>query len=76
MIRSDASLTPEERAKVEELQDLLIERFVEHKEAVSDGDESRAKALEAEIDDLLSEKKEIEDMGDGRVRLTSPAFPG
>jgi hypothetical protein len=60
MIRSDASLTPEERAKVEELQDLLIERFVEHKEAVSDGDESRAKALEAEIDDLLSEKKEIE----------------
>ena len=31
-----AMLTPEERARVMELQDLLIERFVEHREAVAE----------------------------------------
>src|SRR5215467_15802083 len=32
-------LTPEERARVMQLQDLLIERFVEHREAVAEGQE-------------------------------------
>ena len=53
-------LTPEERARITELQDLLIDRFVEHKEAVADSREARAKELEAEIDGLLREKEEIE----------------
>jgi hypothetical protein len=53
-------LTPEERARIAELQDLLIDRFVEHREAVADGQEERVKSLEAEIDSLLREKKEIE----------------
>jgi hypothetical protein len=39
---------------------LLINRFVERREAVADGQEERAKSLEAEIDSLLREKKEIE----------------
>jgi hypothetical protein len=39
---------------------LLINRFVEHREAVADGQEERVKSLEAEIDSLLREKKEIE----------------
>jgi hypothetical protein len=43
-----------------ELQDLLIDRFVEHREAVADGEDERVKTLEAEIDSLLREKKEIE----------------
>ena len=43
-----------------ELQDLLIDRFVEHREAVGYGQEERVKSLEAEIDSLLREKKEIE----------------
>jgi hypothetical protein len=43
-----------------ELQDLLIDRFVEHTEAVADGEDERVKTLEAEIDSLLREKKEIE----------------
>jgi len=30
-------LTPEERARIMELQDLLIERFVEQREAVAEG---------------------------------------
>src|ERR1700736_1230541 len=53
-------LTPEERARITELQDLLIERFVEHREAVAEGQEERVKTAEAEIDSLLREKEEIE----------------
>jgi hypothetical protein len=39
---------------------LLIERFVEHREAVAEGQQERVKTLEAEIDGLLAEKAEIE----------------
>jgi hypothetical protein len=53
-------LTPEERARITELQDLLIDRFVEHREATTEGEEERVKRLEAEIDDLLREKEEVE----------------
>jgi hypothetical protein len=53
-------LTPEERARITELQDLLIERFVEHREAVAEGQEERVKTVEAEIDNLLREKEEIQ----------------
>jgi hypothetical protein len=38
-----------------ELQDLLIDRFVEHRQAVAEGQEERVKAAEAEIDSLLRE---------------------
>jgi hypothetical protein len=53
-------LTPEERARIAELQDLLIDRFVEHREATANGEEERVKTLEAEIDSLLREKEEVE----------------
>jgi hypothetical protein len=53
-------LTPEERAGITELQDLLIARFVERREATTDGLEERVKTLEYEIDSLLREKKAIE----------------
>jgi hypothetical protein len=43
-----------------ELQNLLIDRFVEHREATAEGQEERVKSLEAKIDSLLREKKEIE----------------
>jgi hypothetical protein len=33
-------LTPEERARIIDLQDELIERFVAHKDAVADGQEA------------------------------------
>ena len=45
-------LTPEEQARITELQDLLIDRFVEHREATVDGLEERVATLEAEIDNL------------------------
>ena len=53
-------ITPEERARITELQDLLIERFVEHREAVAEGQEERVRTVEAQIDSLLREKEEIE----------------
>jgi hypothetical protein len=53
-------LTPEERARITELQDLLIDRFLKPREAAADGQEERIKTLEAEIDDLLHEKEEVE----------------
>jgi hypothetical protein len=52
-------LTPEERARIAELQDLLIDRFVEQREATAEGQEERVRRLEAEIDDLLREKEEV-----------------
>ena len=54
------SLSPEERARIMELQDLLIDRFVEHREATAEGQEERVKTLDEEIDSLLREKEEIE----------------
>jgi hypothetical protein len=53
-------LTPEEQARVMQLQDLLIDRFVEHREAVAEGQEERVRTVEAQIDSLLREKEEIE----------------
>ena len=53
-------LTPEERARVMQLQDLLIDRFVEHRKASANGQEERVTTLEAEIDSFLREKEEIE----------------
>ena len=60
MAQHSGLLTPEERARIQELQDLLIDRFVEHREATAEGQEERVKTLEAEIDDLLREKEEVE----------------
>ena len=39
---------------------MLIERFVEHRKAVAEGEEERVKTVESEIDNLLREKEEIE----------------
>jgi hypothetical protein len=39
---------------------LLIDRFVERREAIAERQEERVKTAEAEIDSLLCEKKEIE----------------
>jgi hypothetical protein len=52
-------LTPGERARITEIHDLLIERFVEHKEAIENGQGHRAKELEGEIEDLQHEKADV-----------------
>lgn len=56
---AEPSLTPEERAQVLEIQDRLIELFVDRGEAVAAGDRSRADALQDEIDDLLRRRDDI-----------------
>ena len=57
MVQPTGILTPEEQARIIELQDLLIERFVEQREAVAEGQEDRVKTVEAEIDSLLAKRK-------------------
>ena len=52
-------LMPEERARVTEIQDLLIDRYVEQKEALEEGKRCRAIELEFEIKELLHEKEKI-----------------
>jgi benzoyl-CoA reductase/2-hydroxyglutaryl-CoA dehydratase subunit BcrC/BadD/HgdB len=52
-------LTPEERARITEIQDFLIERYVEQKEALVRGDDARVKEIALEIKELQREKEEI-----------------
>ena len=54
-------LTPEERARITEIQDFLIDRYVEQREAVQQGDDARAKEIALEIKDLQREKEEIKE---------------
>ena len=49
----------EERDRVTDIQDLLIERYVEQKEALQDGNRCRAIELEFEIRELRREKEKI-----------------
>ena len=56
-----AHLTPEQRARISELEDLLIDRLVARREAKAAGQKSWVRELEAEIDDLLREKEEVEE---------------
>ena len=52
-------LTPEERARITEIQDLLIERFVAQKEAIANDDRMRARELQKEIEELQREKEDV-----------------
>ena len=59
MAQHPGYLTPEERARITEIQDLLLERFVAHKDAIADNLQGRAKELEKEIEDLQHEKENV-----------------
>jgi hypothetical protein len=54
-------LTPEERARITEIQDVLIERYVEQNEAIKRGDKAEAITLGLEIKELKRELEEIKD---------------
>jgi hypothetical protein len=54
-------LTPEERARITEIQDFLIERYVEQKEAFERGDDARAKEIALDIKEFQREKEEIKE---------------
>ena len=54
-------LTPEERARVTEIQDLLIDRYIERSAALEKGDSAHAKEIDQEIKDLHREKEKIQE---------------
>ena len=58
-MKQDGCLTVEERARITEIQDSLIERYVEQKEASQEGNRCRAIEREFEIRELLREKDKI-----------------
>jgi hypothetical protein len=60
MVMPAGLLTAEERARITDIQDLLIGLFLEHREAVENVDNGRARTLQSEIDGLLCAKDEIE----------------
>jgi len=60
-------LTQAERALTAEIQDLLLDCFFEHREAIANGAKHRARQLEEEIENLKHEKKSVEEMGFSRV---------
>ena len=55
----DPALTPEEQAQVMDIQDRLIDLFVDRGAAVSGGDRALADTLQGEIDDLLRQRDAI-----------------
>jgi hypothetical protein len=59
-MRQNSGLTPEERAQITEIQDLLIDRYVALEEALQKGSKIRVNAIEAEIKELQHEKEQIE----------------
>ena len=58
-----ASLAAEEQTRLQEVQDLPIDRFVAHERAIDNGTAHRARELQREIDDLLREKRDIRVVG-------------
>jgi hypothetical protein len=58
-MKKSSLLTPEERARITEIQDLLIDRYVQQKEALEKGRKARSVEIESEIREL---KREMEDV--------------
>ena len=54
-------LSPEEQARITDIQDLLIERYVEQKEALEEGEQAREKEIEFEIKELKRELGKIKE---------------
>jgi hypothetical protein len=52
-------LTPEERARITEIQDFLIDRYVEQREALEHGQKARAIEIQFEIKEFHREIEEI-----------------
>ena len=60
-MEKSSQLTPEERAKITEIQDLLIDRYVAQKSAIEKGERTRSRQIEFEIEDLKREIEEIKE---------------
>ncbi len=55
-------LTPQERATIFDIEDMLIESIDQYKEAIDKGQELRARELQDKIKGLRQEKKAIRNM--------------
>jgi hypothetical protein len=55
----EPTLTPEEQAQVLDIQDRLIELFVDREDALATGNAARADALHGEIHDLIRQRDDI-----------------
>jgi hypothetical protein len=53
--------TPEERARITEIQDLLITRYVEQKQEIEQGNQSRVHEIDLELKKLHREKERIKE---------------
>jgi hypothetical protein len=51
--------TPEERARMTAIGDLLIERYIEQREALDAGDRAHAIELQFEIKELMRERQKV-----------------
>jgi hypothetical protein len=51
--------TPEERARMIAIGDLLIERYIEQREALEAGDRAHAIELQFEIKELMRERQKV-----------------
>ena len=60
MGKDKALLTPDKRARIKEIRDLMNEVAAEQKEAHEDRDDIRVKELEVESEELRRERKKIE----------------
>jgi hypothetical protein len=58
-MKQGTAFTPEERARITAIGDLLIERYIEQREALEVGDRAHAIELQFEIKELMREKQEI-----------------
>ena len=60
MEKSDL-LTPEERERITEIQDLLIDRYVEQKERLEEGNKIRSIEIDLEIKKLKRELEKVKE---------------
>jgi hypothetical protein len=58
-MKQGKEFAPEERAKITAIGDLLIERYIEQREALESGDRAHAIELQFEIKELMREKQKI-----------------
>jgi hypothetical protein len=58
-MRQGKGFTPEERVRFTALGDLLVERYIEQREALDAGDRAHAIELQFEIKELMREKQKI-----------------
>ena len=54
-------LIPEERERITEIQDLLIDRYVEQKEMLEEGNETRSVEIDLEIKKLKRELEKVKE---------------